>query len=106
MKTQPESTRLPQDEEVEDEVVVEDEEVEDEEDDMLHPVEMVEKTEVCDLGGHGTIGSDGRLFRNTDEYDTRYAGYTCTNTCRLESQGQKIAPQCFNINNGSISIMK
>ena len=62
--------------------------------------------EVCDLGGHGTIGSDGRLFRNTDEYDTRYAGYTCTNTCRLESQGQKIAPQCFNINNGSISIMK
>lgn len=45
MKTQPESTRLPQDEEVEDEVVVEDEEVEDEEDDMLHPVEMVEKTE-------------------------------------------------------------
>ena len=46
MKTQPESTRLPQDEEVEDEVVVEDEEVEDEEDDMLHPVEMVEKTEM------------------------------------------------------------
>ena len=45
MKTQPESTRLPQDEEVEDEVVVEDEEVEDEEGDMLHPVEMVEKTE-------------------------------------------------------------
>ena len=45
MKTQPEYTRLPQDEEVEDEVVVEDEEVEDEEDDMLHPVEMVEKTE-------------------------------------------------------------
>lgn len=45
MKTQPESTRLPQDEEVEDEVVAEDEEVEDEEDDMLHPVEMVEKTE-------------------------------------------------------------
>ena len=44
MKTQPESTRLPQDEEVEDEEV-EDEEVEDEEDDMLHPVEMVEKTE-------------------------------------------------------------
>ena len=35
MKTQPESTRLPQDEEVEDE-----------EDDMLHPVEMVEKTEM------------------------------------------------------------
>lgn len=45
MKTQPESTRLPQDEEVEDEVVVEDEEVEDEEGDTLHPVEMVEKTE-------------------------------------------------------------
>ena len=45
MKTQPESTRVTQDEEVEDEVVVEDEEVEDEEDDMLHPVEMVEKTE-------------------------------------------------------------
>lgn len=45
MKTQPESTRLPQGEEVEDEVVVEDEEVEDEEGDMLHPVEMVEKTE-------------------------------------------------------------
>ena len=44
MKTQPESTRLPQDEEVEDEEV-EDEEVEDEECDMLHPVEMVEKTE-------------------------------------------------------------
>ena len=47
MKTQPESTRPPQDEEVEDEVVVEDEEVEDEDEegDMLHPVEMVEKTE-------------------------------------------------------------
>lgn len=45
MKTQPESTKLPQDEEVEDEVVVEDEEVEDEEGDTLHPVEMVEKTE-------------------------------------------------------------
>ena len=45
MKTQPESTRLPQDEAVEeDEAVVEDED-EDDEDDMLHPVEMVEKTE-------------------------------------------------------------
>ena len=41
MKTQPESTRLPQGEEVEDEEV----EDEDEEGDMLHPVEMVEKME-------------------------------------------------------------
>ena len=58
MKTQPESTKLPQDEEVEDEVVVEDEEVEDEEGDMLHPVEMVEKTETKSVILEDMVPSD------------------------------------------------
>lgn len=62
--------------------------------------------EICDLGGKGTIGSDGKLFKYTDEYDKNYVGYTCNANCRLEKDGEKIAPQCFNVQNGSISIMK
>ena len=63
--------------------------------------------EICDLGPNGgTIGSDGKLFSSQDIYDKKYAGYTCTASCGLKNKGEQIAPKCFNLQNGSISIMK
>ena len=63
--------------------------------------------EICDLGPNGgTIGPDGKLFSSQDIYDKKYAGYTCTASCGLKNKGEQIAPKCFNLQNGSISIMK
>ena len=63
--------------------------------------------EICDLGPNGgTIGSDGKLFKNENIYDKKYAGYTCTASCGLKNNGEQVAPKCFNLQNGSISIMK
>ena len=63
--------------------------------------------EICDLGPNGgTIGSDWKLFKNENIYDKKYAGYTCTASCGLKNKGEQVAPKCFNLQNGSISIMK
>ncbi len=63
--------------------------------------------ELCDLGrGGGDIWDDGRLFSSENIYDKKYAGYTCTASCGLKNKGEQIAPKCFNLQNGSISIMK
>ena len=63
--------------------------------------------EICDLGPNGgTIGPDGKLFKNDNIYDKKYAGYTCTASCGLKNNGEQVAPKCFNLQNGSISIMK
>ena len=64
--------------------------------------------EICDLGPNGgTIGSDGKLFKNGDvDPKKEYAGYTCTASCGLKNNGEQVAPKCFNLQNGSISIMK
>ena len=63
--------------------------------------------EICDLGPNGgTIGSDWKLFKNENIYDKKYAGYTCTASCGLKNNREQVAPKCFNLQNGSISIMK
>ena len=63
--------------------------------------------EICDLGpNEGTIGSDWKLFKNENIYDKKYAGYTCTASCGLKNNREQVAPKCFNLQNGSISIMK
>ena len=63
--------------------------------------------ELCDLGrGGGDIWDDGRLFSSENIYDKKYARYTCTASCGLKNKGEQIAPKCFNLQNGSISIMK
>ena len=63
--------------------------------------------EICDLGPNGgTIGPDGKLFQNENIYDKKYARYTCTASCGLKKDSEQIAPKCFNLQNGSISIMK
>ena len=62
--------------------------------------------EFCDWWGEHQIPADGQLFKNeSSSKDVRYAGYTCTTQCTLvNSWGQ--LPACFNVQNGSISIMK
>ena len=63
--------------------------------------------ELCDLGRNGgLIWDDGRLFSSENIYDKKYARYTCTASCGLKNKGEQIAPKCFNLQNGSISIMK
>ena len=68
--------------------------------------------EICDLGPNGgTIGSDWKLFKDENIYDkniydTKYVGYKCTASCGLKKDSEQIAPKCFNLQNGSISIMK
>ena len=62
--------------------------------------------EICDRGGEARIPSDGKLFKNENIYDKKYAGYTCTASCGLKNNGEQVAPKCFNLQNGSISIMK
>jgi hypothetical protein len=44
------------------------------------------------------------LFKNSDIRDVKYAWWTCTSSCTLKKEEN--APQCFNVQNGSISIMK
>ena len=60
--------------------------------------------EYCDWWGTHVIPSDGRLFKNSDIRDVKYAWWTCTSSCTLKKEEN--APQCFNVQNGSISIMK
>ena len=62
--------------------------------------------EICDREGEYKIPSDGKLFKNENIYDKKYAGYTCTASCGLKKGSEQIAPKCFNLQNGSISIMK
>ena len=64
--------------------------------------------EICDLGPKGgIIGSDWKLFKNGDvDPKEEYAGYTCTASCGLKNNREQVAPKCFNLQNGSISIMK
>lgn len=62
--------------------------------------------EICDREGEYKIPSDGKLFKNENIYDTKYAGYKCTASCGLKNNGEQVAPKCFNLQNGSISIMK
>ena len=62
--------------------------------------------EICDREGEYKIPSDGKLFKNENIYDKKYAGYTCTASCGLKKDSEQIAPKCFNLQNGSISIMK
>lgn len=62
--------------------------------------------EICDREGEYKIPSDGKLFKNENIYDTKYAGYICTASCGLKNNGEQVAPKCFNLQNGSISIMK
>ena len=62
--------------------------------------------EICDREGEYKIPSDWKLFKNENIYDKKYAGYTCTASCGLKKDSEQIAPKCFNLQNGSISIMK
>ena len=62
--------------------------------------------EFCDRGGEYEIHSDGKLFKNENVYDKRYAGWKCTSDCKLQAPDNKELPKCFNVQNGSISIMK
>ena len=63
--------------------------------------------EYCDWWGVETrIPEDGKLFKNSDTRDTRYAWWTCTSSCTLRNEKTEESPKCFNVQNGSISIMK
>ena len=63
--------------------------------------------EFCDRGGRTEkIPDDWKLFKNENIYDKRYAGWKCTSDCRLQAPKNNELPKCFNVQNGSISIMK
>lgn len=63
--------------------------------------------EFCDRGGRTeNIPDDWKLFKNENIYDKRYAGWKCTFDCKLQAPDNKELPKCFNVQNGSISIMK
>ena len=63
--------------------------------------------EFCDQGGRTeNIPDDWKLFKNENIYDKRYAGWKCTSDCKLKAPDNKELPKCFNVQNGSISIMK
>ena len=63
--------------------------------------------EFCDWGGRTeNIPDDWKLFKNENIYDKRYAGWQCTSDCKLQAPDNKELPKCFNVQNGSISIMK
>ena len=60
--------------------------------------------EYCDLWTAWWIVNDaGKLFNNWDVFDPQYANWACTDKCALKSWS--IIPACFNVQNGSISIM-
>ena len=46
--------------------------------------------ELCDLGGEKIVASDGKLFTNTNEFDIKYKGYTCTSACKLTKKNDPI----------------
>ena len=63
--------------------------------------------EFCDRGGRTeNIPDNWKLFKNENIYDKRYAGWKCTSDCKLQAPDNKELPKCFNVQNGSISIMK
>ena len=62
--------------------------------------------EICDWGGSRHRIEDGYLFRNDNIKDESYNWYTCTPNCTLQKDGITVAPKCFDLENGSISIMK
>ena len=63
--------------------------------------------EFCDRGGRTeNIPDDWKLFKNENLYNTGYVGWKCTSKCTLQAPKSKELPKCFNVQNGSISIMK
>ena len=62
--------------------------------------------EICDWEGSSHRIEDGYLFRNDNIKDDSYNWYTCTPNCTLQKDGITVAPKCFDLENGSISIMK
>ena len=63
--------------------------------------------EICDWGRASHRIENGYLFRdNKSIQDRSYDGYTCTPNCTLQKDGITVAPKCFDLENGSISIMK
>ena len=62
--------------------------------------------EICDWGGSRHRIEDGYLFSNDNIRDNSYNWYTCTPNCTLQKDGITVAPKCFDLENGSISIMK
>ena len=61
--------------------------------------------EICDWKGSHRI-EDGYLFKDENIKDESYNWYTCTPNCTLQKDGITVAPKCFDLENGSISIMK
>ena len=61
--------------------------------------------EICDWKGSHRI-EDGYLFKYENIRDDSYNWYTCTPNCTLQKDGITVAPKCFDLENGSISIMK
>ena len=61
--------------------------------------------EICDWKGSHRI-EDGYLFKYENIKDESYNWYTCTPNCTLQKDGITVAPKCFDLENGSISIMK
>ena len=62
--------------------------------------------EICDWEGSRHRIEDGYLFRRENIKDDSYNWYTCTPNCTLQKDGITVAPKCFDLENGSISIMK
>ena len=62
--------------------------------------------EICDWGGSRHRIENGYLFSNDNIRDESYNWYTCTPNCTLQKDGITVAPKCFDLENGSISIMK
>ena len=61
--------------------------------------------EICDWKGSHRI-ENGYLFKDENIKDDSYNWYTCTPNCTLQKDGITVAPKCFDLENGSISIMK
>ena len=61
--------------------------------------------EICDWKGSHRI-ENGYLFKDENIKDESYNWYTCTPNCTLQKDGITVAPKCFDLENGSISIMK
>ncbi len=60
--------------------------------------------EYCDLWENWwIINSAGKLFSNENIFDSKYANWSCTKDCTLKNES--VIPKCFNVQNGSISIM-
>ena len=62
--------------------------------------------EICDWGRSSHRIENGYLFSNDNIKDDSYNWYTCTPNCTLQKDGITVAPKCFDLENGSISIMK